>query len=56
LPVSALYGGEQCGQHVAQYRPGALMGVWSTAGVQPHFSHAREFPANRMQLPGPGVA
>ena len=49
-------GSEQCGQHSAQNRPAARIGVCSTAGVQPHFSQARVFPLVRRQLRGPGVA
>ena len=49
-------GGEQCGQHVAQYRPGTRMGVCRTAGVLPHVSQGRMFWLTRRQFRGPGVA
>jgi hypothetical protein len=46
-------GGEQCGQQVAQYWPGALMGVYNTGGVAPQETHSRTFGRTRIQLRGP---
>jgi len=49
-------GDPQCGQHAAQKRPAARMGVCKTAGVQPHVLQACLFPLVRMQFRGPGLS
>lgn len=44
----------QCGQHVAQYRPAARIGICNTGGVVPQVPQGRVLWLTRMQLRGPG--